>query len=83
MMVETTPQSYILRANIGPAFQSDSITIASKKSNALMIVADRWDHEDCHFEWQVAFDRDVTMSGIQAKLQDGVLTVVVRRVVSP
>ncbi|KAL5529316.1 hypothetical protein ACEPAG_5301 [Sanghuangporus baumii] len=79
MQTETTPSAYILSAAIGPGFDSSCITIAMRKNNILDIVADRWDQENCHHEWQVQFDRDADMNGVHAGYTDGVLTVTVKR----
>lgn len=48
MTIDSTPHQYILMAPLGPGFSADSITIAARKENVIMIVADRWDQEqDC------------------------------------
>jgi hypothetical protein len=39
---------YVLMAPLGPGFSADSITIAARKENIIVIIADRWDQEqDC------------------------------------
>lgn len=48
MTIDSTPHQYILMAPLGPGFSSDSITIAARKENVIVIFADRWDQEqDC------------------------------------
>ncbi|TDL27252.1 hypothetical protein BD410DRAFT_824995 [Rickenella mellea] len=84
MRIESTPTDHILSAPLGPGFNSDHITIACRKGNVLDIVADRWDQEkDCHYEWQVQFDRDADMSSVRASYTAGVLQVTVKRIVYP
>ena len=48
MTIDSTPHQYILTAPLGHGFSADSITIAARKENVIVIVADRWDQEqDC------------------------------------
>jgi len=67
-------------APLGHGFSADSITIAARKENVIVIVADRWDQEqDCHHEWQVQFGRDGDMSSIHANFDNGLLKITVKR----
>ncbi|KIJ37718.1 hypothetical protein M422DRAFT_177679 [Sphaerobolus stellatus SS14] len=79
MSIESTSSQYVLSAPLGPGFSADSITIAARKENVLVIIADRWDQEDGHHEWQVQFGRDGDMSSIHANFENGVLRITVRR----
>lgn len=48
MTIDSTPSHYILMAPLGDGFSADSITVAARKENILVIIADRWDQEqDC------------------------------------
>jgi len=80
MTIDSTPAQYVLMAPLGPGFSADSITIAARKENVIVIVADRWDQEqDCHHEWQVQFGRDGDMSNIHAGFDNGMLKITVKR----
>ncbi|GJJ11990.1 hypothetical protein Clacol_006228 [Clathrus columnatus] len=80
MSIDSTPSHYVLMAPLGHGFSADSITIAARKENTLVIIADRWDQEqDCHNEWQVQFGRDSDMSNIHANFDDGILKITVKR----
>ncbi|KAA1477142.1 hypothetical protein DENSPDRAFT_760015, partial [Dentipellis sp. KUC8613] len=61
---------------------AEMVTIAAKKGDRLGIIADAWHLEqDCHFEWDFAFEpRTVDMSTLRAKVEaDGKLVITVRR----
>lgn len=47
MTIESTSSHYTLVAPLGAGYTADGITIAARKENVLMIIADRWDEEDC------------------------------------
>ncbi|KZS99172.1 hypothetical protein SISNIDRAFT_545982 [Sistotremastrum niveocremeum HHB9708] len=84
LSVNATPTQHVLLAPLGPGFTIESITISAKRGNILAIVAERFDMEaDCHYEWQVQFDRDADMGQIHANLDRGMLTVSVRRIPDP
>ncbi|TFY66369.1 hypothetical protein EVG20_g4721 [Dentipellis fragilis] len=66
----------------GKPFCAEMVTIAAKKGDRLRIIADAWHLEqDCHFEWDFAFEpRTVDMSTLRAKVEaDGKLVITVRK----
>ncbi|KAG8932172.1 hypothetical protein FRC02_001589 [Tulasnella sp. 418] len=80
MEIESDKTSHTLLAPLGENFTSDGITIAAKRNNVLLIIADRWDQEkDSHIEWEVTLDRDADMSNVQAQFTHGLLKVTVQR----
>ncbi|KAF9534004.1 hypothetical protein CPB83DRAFT_782665 [Crepidotus variabilis] len=82
MNCRADPSLYTLMvAALPPSITSDMVTISANKGDRLRINAQAWGGENAaHYEWQVSFPpRDVDLSRVQARFENGGLTVRVPR----
>ncbi|KAG2148646.1 uncharacterized protein EDB93DRAFT_1144072 [Suillus bovinus] len=78
IVVETSSSEYRLVVRL-PGFRRDAITIATRRSRILHVVADSWEPEGGHFERRVLFGYDADLAQVRAEFDGQILRIIVPR----
>nr|XP_019045409.1 hypothetical protein I302_05798 [Kwoniella bestiolae CBS 10118]OCF24339.1 hypothetical protein I302_05798 [Kwoniella bestiolae CBS 10118] len=75
--IKSTPQLYDIMVWL-PGFSLDNITIATRGTRTIHIVADQWDEGD-HAQWDIKLGEDANLKSVNAKFTGKELRVTVAR----
>nr|XP_019012964.1 uncharacterized protein I206_02461 [Kwoniella pini CBS 10737]OCF51745.1 hypothetical protein I206_02461 [Kwoniella pini CBS 10737] len=75
--IKSTAQFYDIMVWL-PGFSLDNITIATRGTRTVHIIADQWDEGD-HAQWDIKLGEDANLKSVNAKFSGGELRVTVAR----
>nr|XP_018262139.1 uncharacterized protein I303_05154 [Kwoniella dejecticola CBS 10117]OBR84297.1 hypothetical protein I303_05154 [Kwoniella dejecticola CBS 10117] len=75
--IKSTGQFYDIMVWL-PGFSLDNITIATRGTRTIHIIADQWDEGD-HAQWDIKLGEDANLKSVNAKFSGGELRVTVAR----